>query len=82
MIKEERANQIEMRPDEVIDGESFRIAHAYGRWNGVIFTAITIVGGAGAYSMMQNSPGAGKRLLQTHSLFTVPAAIGMYYVYY
>ena len=81
-ISEERAKVIEERPDTVIDGEAFRIAHAYGRWNGVIFTALTLVGGAGAYSIMNNSPGAGRRLLHQHATFTVPAAIGMYLVYY
>ena len=82
LINEERAKEIELRPDTVIDGEGFRIAHANGRWYGVICTAGTLFGVATAYSVMNNAPGAGRRLLQQHSLLTVPATFGMYVVYY
>ena len=81
-IGEQRANEIEKRPDTVIDGEGFRIAHAYGRWYGVIFTGATLFGGSTAYSMSVGVPGAGKQLLRQNTLFAVPAVVGMYCVYY
>ena len=82
IIGHERAAQIEARPDTVIDGEGFRIAHAFGRWYGFFATVGTIVGGAGLYSYTTGAPGVGKKLLTTHAIVTVPAAFGMSYVYY
>ena len=52
MIPKARAEEIELRPDTVIDGEGFRIAHANGRWNATLLTPATIFGGATAYSVM------------------------------
>ena len=62
-IDPKRAEEIELRPDTVIDGEKFRLAHAYGRWWGVISTGATLFGGATAYSLAVKVPGAGKALL-------------------
>ena len=59
----ERRAAIELRPDTIIDGEKFRLAHAYGRWWGVIMTGATLFGGATAYSLAVKVPGAGKALL-------------------
>ena len=81
-LDEARANEIELAPDTVIDGEGFRIAHAYGRWYGVFATGATLFGGAGAYSMFVKTPGAGKALLTQYASLSVPAAVGMYVVYY
>ena len=81
-IGEERTKEIELRPDTIIDGEGFRIAHASGRWYGVIFTGATLFGASTAYSVAMKQPGLGRKLLTQNAMFAVPAAVGMYVVYY